>query len=254
MKKVTLVAVLAVCTISLVAFPGCKKGETDALKDREAHMKKMVQKSFDESKKVVVAKVNEEPITMYAVLREMNAIGPQYVASGAKQTPELDRKVRSDALRNLTFQTMALQEAKKRGLQVKPDVLEENYKKAKAAMGNEDAYRKYLEANSMSDADFKKSVEQDTLFEMIAAQEVDAKISVTEAAVRQRYNKEKAALQKTTNHKQMTYEAAKGMIEQKLKAEASIKRMRAWEQEMKKDAKIEILDKTLLADVEKQQK
>jgi len=242
MKKVGILAVLAVCMVPLLVAPGCKKGKQESRV--ESHMQEMLKRSFEESKKAVAVKVNGEPVTMYALLREMNAIGPQYLAAGAQKTPELDEKVRADALRNVIFQTLGVQEAKKRGMQVKPETLDENVKKAKAGFGSEDAYRKYLADNSMSDEEFRKSVEQDTLFEMIAAQEVDAKVAVTEAAVRQRYNKEKTAL-KDANHKQMTFEAAKGMIEQKLRAEASEKRMRAWEQELRKNAKIEIVDKKL---------
>jgi hypothetical protein len=40
----------------------------------------------------------------------------------------------------------------------------------------------------------------------------------------------------------MTFEQAKGMLEQKARAEASGKRMREWEAELKKTAKIEILE------------
>jgi hypothetical protein len=246
MKKGIMLVVLAACTISLIAFSGCKKeGKTDAHKAPGEHMKEMVQRSFEESKKVIAVKVNGEPVTMFALLREMNVIGPQYLASGAKKSDELDRKVRADALRNVIFQTLAVQEAKKRGLQVKPEVLDQNVKKAKEGFGSDEAYRKYLAETGMTEEDFRKIVEQDTLFEMIAAQEVDAKISVPEAAVRQRYNKEKASLPKDSSHKQITYEAAKGMIEQKLKAEAGEKRMRAWEQELRKNAKVEIVDKKL---------
>ncbi len=244
MKKGTLVAVMIAFVIFQFTLSACKKAKTDAKTAPEAHMKEMVQKSFEESKKVTAVTVNGEPITMFALLREMNAIGPQYLARGAKKTPELDEKVRKDALNNLIFQELAVQEAKKQGMTVKPETIDENIKKIKAEAGSDSAFRKYLADNSLTDDEFRKTVEKDALFELIATQEVDGKIKITDAALRERYKKEKASL-KDANHKQMTFEAAKSVIEQQVRTEAAEKRMREWEKELKKNAKIEIVDKRL---------
>lgn len=244
MKKGTLIAVMMIFVISQFTLSACKKAKTDAKTAPQAHMNEMVQKSFQESKKVIAVRVNGEPITMFALLREMNTIGPQYLARGAKKTPELDEKVRKDALNNLIFQELAVQEAKKKGMKVKPETIEEQIKKMKSESGSDSAFRQYLANNSLTEDELRKSVEQDALFEQIATQEVDGKITVTDAALRERYKKEKSSL-KDPNHKQMTFEASKGMIEQKVKTEAAEKRMRAWQQELKKNAKIEIVDKRL---------
>ncbi len=242
MKKSTLSAVIAVCVISLFFVAGCKKGDkANPKSEPEAHMKEMVRKGFEESKKTLAAKVNGQPVSVYKVIREMNIIGPRYLAAGAEKTPELDRKIRSEALSNVIFWELAVQEARKRGMQVKPEIVDEQLKAMKKELGSEDAYRQYLETNSLSEAEMRKIIEDDALFEMIATQEVDAKITVSEAAVRERYNKEKAALQKDANHKQVTFDAARGMVEQKLRAEAAEKRMRQWEKELKKKATIEII-------------
>lgn len=244
MKKSALIAVLMVFVISQFTLSACKKAKTDAKTAPEAHMKEMVQRSFQESKKVIAVKVNGEPITMFALLREMNTIGPQYLTRGAKKTPELDEKVRKDALNNLIFLELAVQEAKKRGMKVKPETIEEHIRKVKTESGSDDAFRQYLASNNLTEDEFRKTIEQDALFELIASQEVDGKIKVTDAALRERYKKEKAGL-KDADHKQMTFEASKGMIEQKVRTEAAEKRMRAWEQELKKNAKIEIIEKKL---------
>jgi hypothetical protein len=227
MKKSAFIAVMVVFVIFQFTLSACKKAKTDAKTAPEAHMKEMVKKSFEESKKVTAATVNGEPITMFALLREMNVIGPQYLASGAKKSDELDAKVRKDALNNLIFQELAVQEAKKRGMKIKPETIEEQLKKIKAEAGSDSAFRKYLADNSLTEDDLRKSIEQDALFELIATQEVDGKITVTDAALRERYKKEKATM-KDANHKQMTFEASKGMIEQKVRSEAADKRMREW--------------------------
>jgi len=245
MKKSTLIAVMTVLVISQLALSACKKAEkADSRKVPDAHMKEMVQKSFQESKKVVAVKVNGEPITMFTLLREMNAIGPQYLARGAKKTPELEKKVRHDALNHVIFQELGVQEARKLGMQVKPETMEAYIKKIKADAGSEDAFRQYLANNSMTEDELRKAVEKDALFEMIATKEVDTNITISEAALRERYKKGKAAL-KDANHKQMTFESSRGMIEQQLKTEAAEKRMREWEKELKKNAKIEIVDEKL---------
>jgi len=45
-------------------------------------------------------------------LREMNATAPQYLAKGQQRTPELDEKVRHDALNGLILRMLGVQEAK----------------------------------------------------------------------------------------------------------------------------------------------
>lgn len=49
-------------------------------------------------------------------------------------------------------------------------------------------------------------------------------------------------LKKYTPEKQFSFDQAKGMLERKLNSEARQKRMREWEAELKKDAKIEIME------------
>lgn len=248
MKKGTLIAVMTAFVIFQFTLSACKKAETDVKTAPDAHLKEMIQKSFEESKKATAVTVNGEPITMFALMREMNTIAPQYLASGAKKTPELDEKVRKDALNNLIFQELAVQVAKKRGMKIKPETIEEQLKKIKTEAGSDGAFRKYLADNGLTEDDLRKSIEQDALFELIATQEVDGKITVTDAALRERYKKEKTAM-KDANHKQMTFEASKGMIEQKVRTEAAEKRMREWEKELKKNAKIDIVDKQLKPEV-----
>jgi hypothetical protein len=87
-------------------------------------------------------------------------------------------------------------------------------------------------------------IEQDHLFELIAAREIDAKITVTDAALRERYKKEKAKM-KDASHLKMSFEEAKGMLELKVRAEAGEMRMREWERDLRKNALIEIVEQKL---------
>ena len=221
----------------------CKKKEsTNTAFSPEAHQQELLKKSFELSRKDIVAKVNGEEITMFSVLREMNQITPQYLKSGQQKTPELYEKIKADALNILIFQSLAVQEAEKRGIKVKPEVIDGEIKKIRTSKGTEDAYQQYLAGQGLTENELRKSIEQDILFEMIATQEVDAKttVAVTDAVLRERYKREKTGL-KDTAHRKMSFEAAKGMLEQKIRAEAGEKRMQEWEKELRDKAQIEIM-------------
>jgi len=244
MRKKTLTATMIVLLLSQALLSACKKAETtgEGLKvSPEAHQKEMVKKSFEESKKAIAAKINGESITMFSLLREMNTIAPQYAAAGTQRTPELDQKIRTDALHTLIFQEMAVQEARKRGMKVDPEAIDRETENIRATTGPGDAFREFLARNGLTEQELRKTIEQDALFEMIAAQEIDAKITVTDAALRERYKKEKAGW-KDPAHRKMTFEESKVVLERKVRAEAAEKRMREWEQELKKNARIEIIE------------
>jgi len=245
MKVGTIAPAIIILLISQVVLFACKKTETTGIKtlqgSPEAHQQAIMKKSFEESKKVLAAKVNNEPITMFSLLREMNAIAPQYVASGKQRTPEIDAKIRKDALNTLIILELAVQEARKCGLKVRPELIDSTIKKIQTDAKSMDAYQNDLVQQGMSEDELRRSIEQDKLFELIAAQEIDAKVKVSDQELRTHYAKEKAGL-KDVAHGQMTFEQAKGMLERKARAEAAEKRMREWEKELRKTARIEIIE------------
>ena len=244
MKKGTIMAVIAVLLVTQVMLSSCRKTETTGAKPSpEAHQNEMLKRSFEGSKKVIAAKVNGETITEFLVVREMNALAPQYLADGRQAKPEFNEKIRRDALNILITQELAVQEARKRGMKVTPETVDREIKKVKTETGSEEAFQAYLDKNGLTEQELRTLIEQDALFEMIATQEVDAKITVTDAALRARYKREKAGL-KDAAHRQMTFEAAKGLLEQKIRDEAAEKKMREWEKELRKNARIEILEQT----------
>jgi hypothetical protein len=249
MNKGTKTVIIMVALLLQVALVSCKKADTTG-KGRsqmtpdtaQEHVMTQIKRSMEESKKVAAAKVNGETITMFTLLREMNIIGPQYLKPGQERTPELDAKVRKDALNILVFQELAMQEAKKRGMTVKPDLIDNAIKKIKADAKTGDAYQKYLADQSLTENELRKSIEENILFELIATQEIDAKIKVSDQELKKRYAKQKAELKKDAAHGKMTFEQAKAMLEQRIRDEAGEKRMREWEKELKKTAKIEIIE------------
>jgi len=184
--------------------------------------------------------VNGTPISEFFVLREMNAIAPQYLKPDQMRTPDLDAKIRRDAITILVTQELAVQEARKRGIQIQPAAIDRELQKIKATAGSEGAFREYLGSNGLTAEELKKVIENELLFERIASLEVDAKIDLSDAVLKERYDREKAG-RKDAAHQQMTFEAAKGMLAQQARAEAMEKRMKAWEKELRKSALIEII-------------
>ncbi len=241
MIRSTVTILSIVLFVIVVILSGCKKSESERIKAApEAHEKQMIKKSFDESKKVVAARVNGETITEFALLREMNIVTEGYLNAGSRPTTDLRAKIRKDALNTLITQELAVQEATKRGLKMKQEDIDSAIKKIKAETGSPADFQNYLDGNGFTEDELRKAIEKEALFEMIATKEVDAKIKIAEAAVKDRYKREKTG-PKDAAHRKITFEQAKPVLEQKLRDEAAEKRMREWEKELKKDARIEII-------------
>jgi SurA-like N-terminal domain len=234
------IMVMLIATFMLFA---CKRnGSPDATSSPEAHQKEMLNKSFEESQKRTAATVNGEAITLFSVLSEMNAIAPQYLIPGHPATPEVKAKIRTDALNTLIIQALAVQEAREHGLKVQAKAIDDEIKKIKTDKGSEAAYQAYLSDNGLSETELRKMIEQHRLFELIAAREVDAKIIITDAALRERFAREQAGLSDSPHHTKMTFEEAMGMLTLMVRAEAEEKRMREWEKELRQNARIEVPD------------
>ncbi len=241
-KRTIAAAVIMTVVSAQLLFPACKRSESPGAKisPEQTHQKEMLSKSFDESKKVIAANVNGESLSEFSVLREMNATAPQYLKPGQKRTPVLDATIRRDAITILITQELAVQEARKRGIQMQPAVIDQELQKIKAKAGSESAFQEYLKSNGLTPEELKKVIENELLFERIASLEVDEKVSVPDTALRERYEREKAGM-KHAAHQQMTFEEAKGMLGQRMRAEAMEKRMTAWEKELRRNARIEIV-------------
>jgi hypothetical protein len=241
-KRLLFAAVVVAVVSAQFLFAGCKRSESpgERTTPEQAHQKEMLNKSFEESKKVIAVNVNGTPISEFFVLREMNVIAPQYLKPDQKRTPDLDAKIRRDAITIVITQELAVQDAKKRGIQIQPAAIDRELQKMKAATASEGAFQKFLESNGLTAEELKKVMENELLFERIASLEVDAKIDLSDSVLKERYDREKAG-RKDSAHQQMTFEAAKGMLGQQVRAEAMEKRMKAWEKELRKNARIEII-------------
>ncbi len=148
--------------------------------------------SVEEAKKVVVARVNGADISMYQLIRAMNRVAPKYVHKGEEPTPEITARIRKEALDRLVFEELAVQQAKKGGINPKPDAVENVIKQVKKNMGTEEAYKDYLKKNDLTEDALKKLIERGQRYQMITAKEIYRKVKVDEKLVRAEYEKEKS--------------------------------------------------------------
>lgn len=196
-------------------------------------------KGLEDSKKVVVAKVNGVNISSYDLLTEINALAPTLIQPGQKRTPELDQKVRQEALDRLIYRELALQEAERQGLKVLPNEVEEELRNIRSSVTSDEAYRENLMARGLTEEGLKKNIEKSILIAMITEKEIFAKTEIDPKQVKKTYEKKKSSYKGPSGL--MSFEEARPIIEQELMTPLVQKREDEWVEELKKAARIEIL-------------
>ena len=185
--------------IVLIAMSGlvssCSKKEQPAKKELPAGHEKIIgemTKGMEQAKKIEVATVNGNKITMAGLIREMNAIGPRFLRPGEKPTPEIKAEVRKRALDNVIFRKLAVEEARKQGMEVPPGVVEKNLQELKRRLGSEEAYKVYSARMMATDDDMKKILGNEYLFRMIITKEIFDKVKEPDMSqIKEAYRKEK---------------------------------------------------------------
>jgi len=151
-----------------------EKKDSNATPSPAGHenMVSQYRKGIEESRTIVVAKVNGSDITMYDLINKMNQIAPTQIPRGHQRTPEMDQVVEKEALDILIFRELAVQEAVRQGMKVPPERIDETLNEIRSKMGSEDAFNKALSTSGQTEESFRKVVERDQLFDMIVKQEV----------------------------------------------------------------------------------
>jgi len=249
MKKAYGIALTVALTVA-VSLPiySCKR-QSDQTKETQKEVspdqnRKMeeIRTGVEESKKVIVAKVNGEEITQYALMREMNEIASLYVQDKQKMTPEITEMIRKEALNRAIFRALALQEAKRQGMTVSPQVVDDAVKKIRESLGSPEAYSKYLAHLSMTEDQMRKEIEEGQLLQRILAKEVYDKIPVDEKTLKRTYEKEKSKfVTRDKPPRQMTYQEARPSIEGYIKTQRGREMRDQWERSLRKEANVEII-------------
>jgi parvulin-like peptidyl-prolyl isomerase len=196
MKKSFLI--LAAALLVIFSLGSCsRKEQPKAGKSVPPDHEKMVEgmkKDLAKSEKVIVARVDKDTITMNDLIREMNMIGPKYVKPGGHSTPEINAAVRKEALDILIFRKLAVQEAKRQGMKVSQQVVDDAVRKFKARAGSDKAYEAYLVSQALTEAQFKKLIAEDNLFRQITKKEIFRKaedVKPDEKQLKEIYTREK---------------------------------------------------------------
>jgi len=200
-----------VCVMALIALTGfsCSKEKPVSEKKPSGHeiMVEQHLKNIEELKTVIVARVNGTAITKYDLFTRANKLKQKYVQGGKQMTPEMQQNMQKEALDLLVFRELAIQEAIKRNMNVPKQNIDAMLQQYKAKIGTEKEYEAHLKRTNLTEASVRKLIEREQLFRMINAMEIFEKVKETGAG----------------------------------REQAVEKRKRAWAQELKQNANIEIL-------------
>lgn len=206
-------------------------------------------KSLSDAQKIIVATVNNMNITAFDLVKEMNVVVRQYIKPGQKKDPKVDEKVRKEALDRLIYRELAVQEARKQGMQPLPGAVEAELKRMKADLKTEDAYRQNLANSGLTEEELKKQLENNILIGMITEHEIFDKVKIDPKLVKKTYEKEKGSF-KGPSGRIMSFEEARPIIEEKLTRPLVQKREDIWVEELKKAAKINIIQNQASKDIQ----
>lgn len=200
-------------TIALTAF-SCTREKTPQEEPKKAlpalPAEQGERERVEKARQIKVARVNGAEITMHDLVKEMNRIAPRLIPDASRRTPETDARVKQAALSLLIFRELALQDALRQGLHASPQAVDDLIGKLRASLGSEDAYKAYLQKSGLTEESLRKQAEKDVLYSMIIDKEIYKKV-------------------KTSGKSQ---QEAMPIIE---------KRKQAWEKELRKNTKVEIL-------------
>lgn len=242
MKKIVYtIAVGVLAAAFFLTGPGCKKKEQAAPPPPTPEQKVQIEeikKNVEAAKQTVAAHVNGVAITMDDLVREMNKVAPKYVKEGKKTDQKTTEKVKKEALDNLIFNELAVQEAVKQGMKVGPERIDQVVALMKKQMETPEAYQKYLDGLGITEAGLKKRIERSHLLEMITGKEIFQKIAIDQKDMRAEYEKNKSTFKK--GDKQLSYDEAAMFIKRKLISERGAEKKKEWGTALRKNAKIEI--------------
>jgi peptidyl-prolyl cis-trans isomerase D len=253
MKRV-LKLILFVLIVGAFMFSGfsCKKKESPKfgtkieqppLSPEQKRQLEEIKKGIEESKKLVVAKVNGQPITMFQIVREMNSIAPKYIKEGEPSTPEITEKIKKEALKTLIDKELAIQEAKRQKITIKKETIDNVIDKLIDMLGSKKAFEQDLKERNLTEYELRKNIERSHLYELITKKEIYDKIVVNDEVLKNYYEKNKKLFVLPSKPpKQMGFEEAKDLVKKYYKADEGRRLMDIWLEGLRKNAKIEIID------------
>lgn len=137
-----------------------------------------------------VLRVNGAILTDRDLVREMLNVFPYAKQHGGKFPKDSEAEIRKAALRNLEFEELTYQEAKRRGLMVEPAKLSRAVKDFRAQFDSESQFQQYLHAEQKgSAAELREKIRRAILIDMVLKSEIENRAKLTDAQLRAFYDK-----------------------------------------------------------------
>lgn len=143
-----------------------------------------INSKIEGSKNVVVARVNDAPITMGAVLKMMQFIARQ----SYNPNPDME-EIKRDAINRLILQELVYQMAKKEGIVIDKKRIDDSIAGLKISLGGEEGFRRYLQREMVSEEELRAEIERKIIVEKRFQEEVLDKVTISEEELRNYYKK-----------------------------------------------------------------
>jgi len=133
-----------------------------------------------------IAKVNGAPIT----LKMLNEAFEERIPVTGHRTLSEKRivEIQREELNKLITRELVFQEAKKLGLKAGPQEIESEYSKIKARFRTEEQFQENLKKQNLTVSEVREGLERHLLIRKVVAQEVDAKLVITDEQMKEYYD------------------------------------------------------------------
>jgi hypothetical protein len=241
-----IIAVVLIAAISLTGS-SCKKEQKTVVPPPTPEQKAKIEenkKVAEVTKNLVVAAVNGVDITMQDLVREMNLIAERNAKGEGKAKPAEVEKVKKEALDNIIFKELAVQESIKQGIVVSPERVDGVIELMKKQMGSAEKYKQYLDELALTEPELRKRIERSQRIELITGKEIYQKVKINDRDVREEYEKNKGEYKDNTG-RQLNYEEAANFIRRKMISQKGAALKKKWANTLRTNASIAIFKEAL---------
>jgi foldase protein PrsA len=145
-----------------------------------------------------------------------------------------------EALDRLILGELAYERAKEVGLTITPADIDNEIKNIKDNVGDNEMFRRALLERKMTEVDLRKELERDLLITRIIQKEVQEGIVIDPEELKQEIEKTREELSR--HQEKVDMRAIHRSVEKKLKLREEKKRMDTWESDLRKRARIELVN------------
>ncbi len=138
-----------------------------------------------------VVKVNGAVLTELDLREQEQRLFPYYSIHGGKVPDKYQAEIRRKALDQIVVEELVYQEAQRRGMKVPAATLRQMLQAARGRFPTRQAYEAYAEQMYGSAGELERRIRRGALIEQFEHQQIELKAKVTDATVREVYEKNK---------------------------------------------------------------